>query len=126
MSYLISLASSTFRTIVLLHLQISNNIVSTKIYHNFDNLDLEVVHFPVLDCDVPRSTSFGVYIQSYRYHKLHQTFSKFCSRYYDMISKFHVILNFSSIKYFQNISSMVTKCISGRNFLVSIIFSAVY
>ena len=28
--------------------------------------------------------------QGYRYHKLHKTFSKFYSRYYDLISKFQV------------------------------------
>ena len=73
----------------------------------------------ILDGDVPRSTSFGVYIsqlirfaratsyvadfntrnklltqkllkQGYRYHKLRKTFSKFYRRYYDLISKFQV------------------------------------
>ena len=74
---------------------------------------------PILDGDVPRSTSYGVYIsqlvrfarassyvvylntrnklltqnllkQGYRYHKLHKTFSNFYSQYYDLISKFQV------------------------------------
>ena len=72
-----------------------------------------------LDGDVPRSSSYGVYIsqlipfarassyvthfntsnklltqklfkQGYRYHKLRKTFSKFYRRYYDLISKFQV------------------------------------
>ena len=74
----------------------------------FDNMvfDFEIVNFPFLDGDVPRSTSYGVYIfqhirfvrassyvtdfntskkllthkllkQGYRYHKLRKTFSKF-------------------------------------------------
>ena len=98
---------------------ISNDIVSTKIYDKRDDFDFEIVNFPFLDGDVPRSTSYGVYIsqlirfarassyvtdfntrnklltqkllkQGYRYHKLPKTFSKFYRRYYDLISKFQV------------------------------------
>ena len=43
-------------------LSISNDIVSTKIYDKRDNFDFEIVNFPFLDGDVPRSTSYGVYI----------------------------------------------------------------
>ena len=79
----------------------------------------EIVHFPFLDDDVPRSTSYGVYIsqlihfvrasshvadfnnhniwltqilfkQGYRYHKFRKTFSKFYRRYYDLIYKFQI------------------------------------
>ena len=102
-----------------LHLSISNNIVSTKIYDKRDDFDFDIVNFPFLDGDVPRSTSYGVYISQlipfarassyvidfntrnklltqkllkpgYRYHKLRKTFSKFYRRYYDLISKFQV------------------------------------
>ena len=102
-----------------LHLSISNDIGSTKIYDKRDDFDFEVVNFPFLDGDVPRSTSYGVYIsqlvrfakaysyitdfntrnklltqkllkQGYRYHKLHKTFSKIYRRYYDLISKFQL------------------------------------
>ena len=45
-----------------LHLSISNDIVSTKIYDKRDNFDFDIVIFPFLDDDVPRSTSYGVYI----------------------------------------------------------------
>ena len=45
-----------------LHLSISNDIVSTKIYDKHDDFDFEIVSFPFLDGDVPRSTSYGVYI----------------------------------------------------------------
>ena len=45
-----------------LHLSISNDIVSTKIYDKLDDFDFEIVNFPFLDGDVPRSTSYGVYI----------------------------------------------------------------
>ena len=102
-----------------LHLSISNDIVSTKIDDKRDDFDFEIVNFPFIDGDVPRSTSYGVYIsqlirftrassyiadlnthnklltqkllkQGYRYHKLRKTFSKFYRRYYDLISKFQV------------------------------------
>ena len=98
-----------------------SNIVSTKIHDKRDDFDFEIVNFPFLDGDVPRSTSYGVYIsqlfrfprasshvadfnnrnklltqkllkQGYRYHKLSKTFSKFYRRYYDLISKFQVRL----------------------------------
>ena len=45
-----------------LHLSISNDIVSTKIYDKRDDFDFEIVNIPLLDGDVPRSTSYGVYI----------------------------------------------------------------
>ena len=99
-----------------LHLSISNDIVSTKIYDKRDEFYFESVSFPFLDCDVPRSTSYGVCIyqlirfarassyvadfntcnklfiqkllkQGYRCHKLCNTFTKFLRRYYDLISK---------------------------------------
>ena len=37
-----------------LHLLISNDIVSTKIYDKIDDFDFEIVNFPFLDGDVPR------------------------------------------------------------------------
>ena len=37
-------------------------ILFTKIYDKCDNFDFEIVNFPFLDGDVPRSTSYGVYI----------------------------------------------------------------
>ena len=40
-----------------LNLSITNGIVSSKIYDNF-----EIVNFPFLDGDVSRSPSYGVYI----------------------------------------------------------------
>ena len=105
-------ASDTEAAFLDLNLSISNDIVSTKIYDKRDDFDFEIVNFPFLDGDVPRSTSYGVYIsqlihfarassyvadfntrnklltqkllkQGYRYHKLRKTFSKFYRRYYD-------------------------------------------
>ena len=115
-------AYNTFDTLAAyldLHFSISNDIVSTKIYDKRDDFDFEIVNFPFLDCDVPRSLSYGVYIsqlirfaresshvadfntciklltqkllkQCYRYHKLHKTVSKFYRGYYDLISKFQI------------------------------------
>ena len=102
-----------------LHLSISNGFVSSKIYDKRNDFDFDIVNFPFLDGDVPRSTSYGVYIsqliwfarvsshvvdfnahnksltakllqQGYRYHKLRKTFSKFYCRHYELISKFSV------------------------------------
>ena len=102
-----------------LHLSISNDIVSTKIYDKRDDFDFEIVNFPFLGGEVPRYTSYGVHIsqrirfarasshvadfntrnklltqkllkQGYRYHKLGKTVSKSYRRYYDLISKFQI------------------------------------
>ena len=92
-----------------LHLSVSNGFVSSKIYDKRDDFDFDIVNFPFLDGDVPRSTSYGVYIsqlilfvadfnarnksltakllqQGYRYHKLRKTFSKFYRRHYELVS----------------------------------------
>ena len=134
-----------------LHLSISNDIDSTKIKNKRDDFDLETVNFPFLDGDIPRSTSYGVYIsqlirfarassyvadfntrnklltqkllkQGYRYHKLCKTFSKFNRRYYDLIAKFQVGLKSLFAKDFRNLISMVTWCINWRRLLALIIF----
>ena len=102
-----------------LHLSISDYIVSTKMYDKRDDFDFEIVNFPFLDGDVPRSTFYGVYIsqlirfarasnhvtdfntrnkllnsellkQCYLYHKFLKPFSKFNRRHYDLISEFQV------------------------------------
>ena len=108
--------SDTKATFLDLPLTISNDIVSTKINDKRGDFDFEIVNFPFLDGDVPRSTSYGDYMsqlirfarassyvadfntrnklltqkQGYRYHKLSKTFSKFYRRYNDLISKFQV------------------------------------
>ena len=102
-----------------LHLSISNGFVSSKIYDKRDDFDFDIVNLPFLDGDVPRSTSFGIYIfqlirfarvsshvvdfnarnksltakllqRGYRCHKLRETFSKFYRRHYELVSKFNV------------------------------------
>ena len=98
-----------------LHLSITNRIVSSKIYDKQDDYNFEIVNFPLLDGDFPRSPSYGVYIsqlirfvrvcfnvgdfnnrnlfltakllkQGYRYHKI-QKFSKFYHRHSELIVK---------------------------------------
>ena len=93
-------------------------------YDKRGDFDFEIVNFPFLDGDVPRSTSYGVYIsqlirfarassyiadfntrnklltqkllkQGFRYHKLKKKiFLKFYRQYYDLVSKFQVGLKF--------------------------------
>ena len=43
-----------------LHLSISNGLVSSKMYDKRDDFDFDIINFPFLDVDVPRSTSYGV------------------------------------------------------------------
>ena len=45
-----------------LNLSISNGTISTKIYDKRDNFDFDIVIFPFLDGDVPRCTSYGVFL----------------------------------------------------------------
>ena len=44
-----------------LHLSISNGFVLSKIYDKRDDFDFDIINFPFLDGDVPRSTSYGVF-----------------------------------------------------------------
>ena len=45
-----------------LNLCISIGTISTKIYDKWDDIKFDMVNFPFLDSDVPRRTSYGVYI----------------------------------------------------------------
>ena len=45
-----------------LTLSISNGTVSIKIYVKQDDFDFDSVNFPFIHGDVPRHTSYGVYI----------------------------------------------------------------
>ena len=45
-----------------LHLSVSDGFVLSEIYYKHDDFDFEIVIFPFLDGDVPRTTSYGVYI----------------------------------------------------------------
>ena len=99
-----------------LHLSIADGFVKTKMY---DKRDFDIVNFPFLDGDVPRSTAYGVYTsqlirfarvsshvddlntrnkvltakllrQGYGYHKIRKAFSKFYRRHFDIVSKYNV------------------------------------
>ena len=54
--------SDTEASFLVLHLSISNDIVSGKMYDKHDDFHSEIANFPFLDGGVPRSTSYGVYI----------------------------------------------------------------
>ena len=56
--------SDTEASFMDLHLSISNGFVKTKIYDKRDDFNFDIVIFPFLDGDVPRSTSYGVYTYS--------------------------------------------------------------
>ena len=45
-----------------LDLSINKGIISSKIYDKRDDFDFTIVNYPHLDGDVPRATSYGVYI----------------------------------------------------------------
>ena len=45
-----------------LNLSITNGIAYSKIYDKRDDFNFEIVNFPFLDGDVPRSPSYGIYI----------------------------------------------------------------
>ena len=102
-----------------LNLSITNGIVSSKMYDKRNDFNFEIVNFPFLDGDVPRSPSYGVYIfqlirfatassnvddfnnrhlfltakllkQGYRYHKIRKAFSKFYLRHPELIVKYNI------------------------------------
>ena len=112
-------ASDTEAAFLDLHLSISNDIASTKIYDKRGDFGFEIVDFPFLDGDVPRSASCGVCVsqlirfagassyvtdfntrgglltrrllgQGCRCRRLRKAFSGFCGRYYDLVSGFRV------------------------------------
>ena len=103
-----------------LNLCIPNGTVFTKIYDKQNDFDFDVVNFLLLDGDVPRRTSYGVYIsqlirfarassnlnlnyrniavtakllrQGYRYFKLRKAFSKFYRRHSALLKNYSVSL----------------------------------
>ena len=104
-----------------LNLCIYNGTVSTKIYDKHDDFDFDIVSFSFLDGDVPRRTSYGVYIsqlirfartssnhndfnyrnkaltakllrQGYHYFRLRKAFSKFYRRHSALVENYSVSL----------------------------------
>ena len=57
--------SDTETSFLDLHLSISDGFVRTKIFNKRNDFDFDIiVNLPFLDGDVPRSTSYGVYISN--------------------------------------------------------------
>ena len=110
-------SSDTSAAFLDLDLSIENGVITSKIYDKRDDFNFNIVNFPYLDGDVPKATSYGVYIsqlirfaracssvedfnnrnrlitekllkQGYRYHKLRKTFAKFYFRNLQLISKY--------------------------------------
>lgn len=119
--------SDTSAAFLDLDLSIDNGIISSKIYDKRDDFNFNIVNYPHLDGDVPKATSYGVYIsqlirfsracssvddfnkrnllitekllkQGYRYHKLRKTFAKFYYRNLNLISKYNSNLKTLLIK----------------------------
>ena len=111
-----------------LNSSITNGIVSSKIYDKWDDFNFEIVNFPILDIDVTRSSSYGVYIsqrihfarvcsnvddfnnrnlfltakllkQGYRYHKIRKALSKFYHRHSELIVKYNIWLKTSATRH---------------------------
>ena len=55
-------SSNTESPFLDLNVSITNGIISTKINDKWDDFNFQIVNFPFLDRDVPRSRSYGVYI----------------------------------------------------------------
>ena len=114
-----------------LNLSITNGIVSSK-NDKQDDFNFEIVNFPFLDGDVPRSPSYGVFIsqlirfarvrsnfddfnnrnlfltakllkQGYRYNKIRKAFSKFYHRHSEIFVKYNIFCN----KVYQNLYFIV-------------------
>ena len=88
-----------------LNLCISNGTISTKIYDKRDDFHFDKVIFPFLDGDVPRRTSYGVYIsQLIRFARASSNLSDFNYRNKALTAKLFrqgiVILNF--VRRFRN------------------------
>ena len=104
-----------------LHLSIVDGVINTKIYDKRDDFNFNIVNYPYLDGDVPKVTSYGVYMsqltrfaractdvedfhirnlnmtskllqQGYRYHKLCKTFKTFYRKSLPLLYKYNLSL----------------------------------
>ena len=107
-----------------------------KTYDKRDDFNFEIVNFPFLDGEVPRSPSYGVYIsqlirfarvcsnfddfnnrklfliakllkQGYRYHNIRKAFSKFYYRHSVLFVKYNIGIKLFCSKAYQNLYFMV-------------------
>ena len=133
-------SSDTSAAFLDLDLSIEHGIISSKIYDKRDDFNFNIVNFPQLDGDVPKATSYGVYIsqlirfaractsvndfnkrnllitekllkQGYRYHKLRKTFTKFYFRNLNLINKYKC-----------NLKALLTQGISHPDFYGDVIY----
>ena len=82
-----------------LHLTISDGFVSSKIYDKRG--DFDIVNFLILNGDIPRATSYGVYIsQLIRFARVSSHVADFHTRNQNLTAKVIGITN--SVKHFQN------------------------
>ena len=64
-----------------MNLSITNGIVSSKIYDKRDDFNFEIVNFPFLDGEKPRSPSYGIYIsQRIRFARVRSDVNDFNNR----------------------------------------------
>ena len=93
-------ASETRAPFLDLHLSISIGFVSSKIYDKRD--DFDIVNFPFLDGDVPRFTSYYVYIsQLIRFARVSCRVTDFNARYKNLTGRlFHQGYRYHSLRKF--------------------------
>ena len=101
-----------------LDISTEQGIIITKIYDKREDFSFNIVNFPHLDSDVPKSPSYGIYMsqltryaracskfddfnernlaltkkllsQGYLFHKLRKTFAKFFHRNRDLLRKYN-------------------------------------
>ena len=74
-------ASDTEASFLDLHLSISDGFVKTKMFDKRDHFDFDIVNFPFQDGDVPRLTSYGIYIsQPIRFARMSSHVDDFITR----------------------------------------------
>ena len=56
---------TVFHKYIVIDLKNCNFAIENDIFDKRDDFDFEIVDFPFLDGDVPRSTSYGVYILNF-------------------------------------------------------------
>ena len=82
-------------------MSISNDIVSIELYDKRDDFDFEIVNFPFLDGDVPRSTFNGVNIsQLIRFARASSHVADFNTRnseFRNFLNKAISIINFAKL-----------------------------
>ena len=100
-----------------LHLEISDDQLLTSLYDKRDDFNFNIVNFPFLDSNIPRSPAYGVFIsqlvrysrsssgytdfvkrssqlaakltaQGFNVHQLRKSFKKFYGRHHDLVDKY--------------------------------------